>query len=243
MSQRRVLVAVSLVGLLLIVPAIQGYEGGVYNHAYGCNCHSQSGQTAASVSISGLPSSYDASNLYQLTVDVSGGVQGSGGGFSLVVNKGTLSTGTSGMFVNVNNQGNSATHSITGSSYRSWSFEWTAPSSGAGLVTFEVAGMTSNGNGGNSGDRWSTSTMQIPENIPVNNPPSASNALLTPTNPLTVDSLSLSYSYSDPDNDLESGSEITWYRDSQALPQGSITGLTVPASQTAKGQELSLIHI
>ena len=87
MSQRRVLVAVSLVGLLLIVPAIQGYEGGVYNHAYGCNCHSQSGQTAASVSISGLPSSYDASNLYQLTVDVSGGVQGSGGGFSLVVNR------------------------------------------------------------------------------------------------------------------------------------------------------------
>ena len=45
--------------------------------------------------------------------------------------------------------------------------------------------------------------MQIPENIPVNNPPSASNVLLTPTNPLTVDSLSLSYSYSDPDNDLE----------------------------------------
>ncbi len=237
MSQRRVIAAVTLVGLLLIVPAIQGYEDGVYNRAYGCNCHSQSGQTAANVSISGLPSSYDANNLYQLTVDVSGGVQGSGGGFSLVVNKGTLSTGTGGMFVNVNNQGNSATHSITGSSYRSWSFEWTAPSAGAGSVTFEVAGMTSNGNGGYSGDRWSTSTMQIHENIPVNNPPSASNVLLTPTNPLTTDPLSLSYSYSDPDNDIESGSEITWYRDSQALTQGSITGSTVLASLTAKGQE------
>ena len=30
-------------------------------------------------------------------------------------------------------------------------FRVDCPSSGAGLVTFEVAGMTSNGNGGNSG--------------------------------------------------------------------------------------------
>ena len=62
-------------------------------------------------------------------------------GILLVVNKGTLSTGTSGMFVNVNNQGNSATHSITGSSYRSWSFEWTAPPPEPDWW-FEVAGMT-----------------------------------------------------------------------------------------------------
>ncbi|MEE3038689.1 MAG: choice-of-anchor V domain-containing protein, partial [Candidatus Thermoplasmatota archaeon] len=134
MSQRRVIVAVTVVALLLFVPAIRGYEGGVYNHAYGCNCHSQTGSTAASVGISGLPSSYDAGDLYQLTVSVSGGVPGSSGGFSLEVNKGTLSTGVGLMLVNVNNQGNSATHSITGSSYRSWSFDWTAPNLGAGLV-------------------------------------------------------------------------------------------------------------
>ena len=231
------IVAVTLVGLLLIVPAIQGYEQGVFNHAYGCNCHSQTGSNAASVSISGLPSSYDAGNMYQLTVDVSGGVPGSSGGFSLEVNKGTLSTGIGAMLVNVNNQGNSATHSITGSSYRSWSFEWTAPAAGAGQVTFEVAGMTTNGNGGNSGDRWTTSVVQLPENVPVNGPPSVSNVILAPTDPVTSNQLSLSYSYSDPDNDQESGSEITWYRDSQALPQGTINGLSVPASETQKGQE------
>ena len=237
MSQRRVIVAVTIVALLLFVPAIRGYEGGVYNHAYGCNCHSQTGSTAATVGISGLPSSYDAGDLYQLTVSVSGGVPGSSGGFSLEVNKGTLSTGVGLMLVNVNNQGNSATHSITGSSYRSWSFDWTAPNLGAGLVTFEVAGMTSNGNGGNSGDRWTTNVIQVPENIPVNNPPSVANVLLNPTNAVTTDSLTLSYSFSDPDNDQESGSEIIWYRDSQALPQGAIVGLSVPSSETAKGEE------
>ena len=237
MSQRRVIVAVTIVALLLFVPAIRGYQGGVYNRAYGCNCHSQTGSTAASVGISGLPTSYDAGDLYQLTVSVTGGVSGSGGGFSLEVNKGTVSIGAGQTLVKVNNQGNSATHTMAGNSYRSWSFDWSAPSQGAGLVTFEVAGMTSNGNGGTSGDRWATSMVQIPENIPANNPPSVANVLLSPNNAVTTDTLTLSYSFSDPDNDQESGSEITWYRDSQALPQGTVVGLSVPSSETAKGQE------
>ena len=237
MSQRGVIVAVTLVTLLLLVPAIQGYEGGIHNQASGCNCHSGTTAPGATVSISGLPTSYDVNKLYQVTVSVSGGVSGSTGGFSLEVDKGTLSTGFGLMLVNVNGQGNSATHSITGSSYRSWSFEWTSPAAGAGVVTFDVAGITTNGNNQNSGDRWVTDMVQVPENIPANNPPSASNVLLSPTDAKTTDSLTLSYSYSDSDNDPESGSEITWYRDSQALPSGTITGLTVPSSQTTKGQD------
>ena len=238
MSQRGVIVAVTLATLLLLVPAIQGYENGVYNQASGCGCHSQTGTTPASVSISGLPSSYDVNKLYQLTVSVSGGVQGSNGGFSLEVDKGTLSTPQVGFgSVKVNNQGNSATHGITGSSYRSWSFDWTSPSAGSGTTTFEVAGITANGNGGTSGDRWATNVVQVPETVPVNNPPSASNVLLSPTDAKTNDVLTLSYSYSDPDGDAQSGTEITWYRDSQALPQGTISGLSVPTSETLKGQE------
>ena len=61
--------------------------------------------------------------------------------------------------------------------------------------------------------------------------------MLTPTDAKTTDDLTLSYSYNDQDGDSESGSEIIWYRDSQALPQGTITGLTVPSSETQKGQE------
>ena len=223
--------------MLLLVPAIQGYENGVYNQASGCGCHSGTTAPGASVSISGLPTAYDVNKLYQITVSVSGGVSGSSGGFSLEVDKGKLSTGFGPMLVNVNSQGNSATHSITGSSYRSWGFEWTSPAAGSGIVTFEVAGMTANGNGQDSGDRWVTDVVSIPENVPVNNPPSASNVMLTPTDARTTDSLTLSYSYSDPDSDPESGSEIIWYRDSQALPAGTIPGLTVSSSETVKGQE------
>ena len=238
MGQHRVLLAITAVSMLLLVPAIQGYQNGVYNQASGCGCHSQTGTTPASVGISGLPSSYDVNKLYQITVSVSGGVSGSNGGFSLEVDKGVLSTPQVGFgSVKVNSQGNSATHGVTGSSYRSWSFDWTSPSAGAGTTTFEVAGITANGNGGTSGDRWATYVVQVPENVPVNNPPSASNVLLAPTDAKTTDVLTLSYSYSDPDGDAQSGTEITWYRDSQALPQGTISGLSVPTSETLKGQE------
>ena len=79
MGQRKVIVAIMMVSILLLVPAIQGYEGGVYNQASGCNCHSQSGTSPASVSISGLPTSYDVNKLYQLTVSVSVGVPVSSG--------------------------------------------------------------------------------------------------------------------------------------------------------------------
>ena len=154
MGQHRVLLAITAVSMLLLVPAIQGYQNGVYNQASGCGCHSQTGTTPASVGISGLPSSYDVNKLYQITVSVSGGVSGSNGGFSLEVDKGVLSTPQVGFgSVKVNSQGNSATHGVTGSSYRSWSFDWTSPSAGAGTTTFEVAGITANGNGGTSGDR------------------------------------------------------------------------------------------
>lgn len=238
MGQHRVLLAITAVSMLLLVPAIQGYQNGVYNQASGCGCHSQTGTTPASVGISGLPSSYDVNKLYQITVSVSGGVSGSNGGFSLEVDKGVLSTPQVGFgSVKVNSQGNSATHGVTGSSYRSWSFDWTSPSAGAGTTTFEVAGITANGNGGTSGDRWATYVVQVPENVPVNNPPSASNVLLSPTDAKTTDVLTLSYSYSDPDGDAQSGTEITWYRDSQVLPQGTISGLSVPTSETLKGQE------
>ena len=234
---RRAVVAVSILVMLLMVPVIQGSSGGIYNRASGCNCHSQAGSNAASVTISGLPSSYDANNQYQLTVAVSGGVSGSGGGFSLEVNKGTLNTGTAGTLVKVNNQGKSATHTSTGNGYRSWTVDWTAPTVGAGSVTFEVAGMTTNGNGGTSGDRWATTVIQVSESVAPNNPPSATSVSLDPTLATTTNSLTLSYSFTDPDNDAESDSEITWYRNSQALPQGTITGLTVPSGQTAKGED------
>lgn len=116
------------------------------------------------------------------------------------------------MAVKVNPAGNSATH--TTSSYRSWSVDWTAPSSGSGTTAFDLAGLTANGNGNNSGDSWGTASYQVSEggSPPSNNPPSVSNLLLTPSNPTVLTGLALTYSYSDSDGDAESGTTVHWYK-------------------------------
>ena len=178
---------------------VDANSGGKYQSGSGCSCHYAG---SATVSMSGQPATYTAGQTYTLSISVSGGVSGSAGGFSLEVDKGTLSTGGVGiMAVKVNPAGNSATH--TTSSYRSWSVDWTAPSSGSGTTAFDLAGLTANGNGNNNGDSWGTASYQVSEggSPPSNNPPSVSNLLLTPSNPTVLTGLALTYSYSDSDGD------------------------------------------
>jgi hypothetical protein len=191
------------------VNLVDANSSGKYQSASGCSCHYGG---SATVSMSGQPATYTAGQTYTLSISVSGGVSGSNGGFSLEVDKGTLSTGGVGiMAVKVNAAGNSATH--TTSSYRSWSVDWTAPSSGSGTTTFDLAGLTANGNNQNSGDAYGTATFTVPEggSPPPNNPPTASNLLLTPSDPTVLTGLALSYSYNDADGDAESGTTIHWY--------------------------------
>jgi hypothetical protein len=115
--------------LVSLVPTSLGNSGGKFSSGSGCSCHYGG---SATVSMTGQPSSYTPGSTYTLSISVSGGVSGSAGGFSLDVNKGTLSTGGVGiMAVKVNSAQNSATH--TTNSYRSWSVDWTAPSSGSGF--------------------------------------------------------------------------------------------------------------
>ena len=228
-------VPILLVLLLLLstVPLTEGNAGGKYQHSSGCSCHSNSG-SAPSVAITGLPSSYTPQASYALTIAVTGGVSGSDGGFSLDASQGTLSTGL-GFAVNVNAAGTSATHSITGSSQRSWAVDWTAPASGSGQSTISVAGLTANGNGQNSGDLWATATYPIPEaGGAANTPPTAGNVILGPNGATTTSTLSVTYTYSDTENDPESGTSIEWFRDGVQL---SLTGSTAPPSLTSKHQE------
>ena len=228
-------ISILIVTLMLVslVPTSLGNSGGIYNSASGCGCHYAS---SATVSMSGHPSSYTAGSTYTLQISVSSTtVSGSNGGFSLEVDKGTLSTGGVGiMAVKVNQGGKSATH--TTSSYRSWSVDWTAPSSGSGIVTFDIAGLAADGNGQNSGDSKGTATYQVPESGPApNDPPTASNLQFSSTNPVTTDTLTLTYTYNDPDGDSESGTKIRWYKDG-ALISSRNDQTTVPSSLTSKGE-------
>jgi len=204
----RVIVLVFLFVAVSGANLVDANSSGKYQSASGCSCHYGG---SATVSMSGQPATYTAGQTYTLSISVSGGVSGSAGGFSLEVDKGTLSTGGVGiMAVKVNAAGNSATH--TTSSYRSWSVDWTAPSSGSGTTQFNLAGLTANGNSQNTGDAHGTAIFQVPEggSPPPNNPPSVSNLQLTPSNPTVLTGLALTYSYNDADGDAESGTTIHW---------------------------------
>ena len=237
---RKPLVAILVLLVLLgSSPLTQGNSSGVYNQSSGCGCHSQSGTPAATVTMTGQPTQYTAGATSTLSISVSNGISGNNGGFSLEVDKGTLSSGI-GFAVNVNSAQNSATHSITGSSQRSWSVDWIAPSTGSGIATLSLAGLTANGNSGNTGDRWATLSYQIPEaGGAPNNAPDVSNVLLGPTGATTSSTLTLAYTYTDQDNDPESGTQVQWFKDD--VEQTSLQGLSVSPSATSKGQEWKAI--
>ena len=235
MNRKALTVVLVLLVLLGSSPLTQGKSNGIQNQSSGCNCHSQSGTPAATVTMTGQPSQYTAGATSTLSISVSNGVSGNGGGFSLEVDKGTLSSGI-GFAVNVNGAQNSATHSITGSSQRSWSVDWIAPSTGSGVATLSVAGMTSDSSSGNTGDRWAIASFQISEAGAVaNTPPTVSNVMLGPNGATTTSSLTLSYSYSDTNNDPESGTQIQWFKDD--IEQIGLQGLTISASSTSKGED------
>jgi len=68
-----------------------------------------------------------------------------------------------------------------------------------------------------------------------NHPPAATNLYLTPSSPKTTDNLTANYTYNDEDKDIESGTEIKWYKDG-VLQSTYNDQKTIPASATAKGQ-------
>ncbi len=70
----------------------------------------------------------------------------------------------------------------------------------------------------------------------ANNRPTASPLALTPLAPKTDDDLTGTYVYKDPDNDVQSGSEVRWFKNQQEQPAYFGT-LTVPASATARGEQ------
>jgi len=89
--------------------------------------------------------------------------------------------------------------------------------------------------------RVSSDAVEIPSAlrngiIRINRIPSATNLLLSPSNPHTIDNLQASYTYSDSDGDAESGSEIRWYKNS-VLQTVYNDKKTVPSSATTKGEK------
>ena len=233
MASRRV-VSVALIIILLssVSQLAIANSNGKFNSSNGCNCHG--GSAASPTPTHTFPTTYSPGQTYSLSIGMNGGVSGSKGGFNLQVSDGTLSTGVGIMNTQVNSAGNQATHQFP--DYRSWSIEWTAPSSGSGTVTFSLAVMAANGNGNNGGDGWATVSVQSSEDSgSTNTPPEASSVSYVPPEPTKETGLSVSYNYYDADGDFEQGTSIHWFRDGLRVTQ--IDDLTdVPNSLISKGQ-------
>ena len=227
--------AAALIVILLLVSvpySVFSQSSGMTGRSVsGCTCHSNT--ATLSPSLSGLPwgaGGYTPGSTYSLVWD--GGPHISGdGGFNL--------DATAGSWSNLGSQVQLSQGELTHSfdSLRSWSADWTAPASGTGDVTFNLAVLYANGNGMNSGDSWGTGTWTLSEaGGSSSTPPVASNVTYVPTNPTKATGLGVSYDYSDADGDSEQGTQIRWWRD--GLRIGAIDDLTnVPNNWIARDQE------
>ncbi len=217
-----------IVALLMVslAPVIDGKPTGKHNASNGCSCHYASSATPNH----DFPSTYNPGQTYSIQISVTGGVSGTGGGFSLEVDKGSYSNAGSG----VSFSGSSATHSNPNS--RSWNLDWTAPSAGSGTVSVALATLAANLNGQNTGDAWGTTTHSITETVTPNDAPSVSQVAISPSSTAKVnEDLVLSYSYFDSDGNSESGTQIQWVPNGGSAVSQYDGLTTLPSSATAVG--------
>ena len=230
MMSRRIAVFLVVLFLISTAQTVQSNSSGrTGSSSTGCNCHGSS--TTMSVSLSGLPSSgYVASTTYSLTWDGGPHIPGSGG-FNLDANFGSWSN----LGNNVKLVSGELTHD--GTSSRTWSADWTAPSAGSGTTIFNLAVLYANGNGNNQGDSWDTGSWNLPESTAsTNNPPNATNVRYVPSVPTKETGLGVEYDYNDEDGDSEQGTTIRWFRDGLQIAQ--INDMkSVPDIWISKGQE------
>jgi hypothetical protein len=126
----------------------------------GCLCHTP--QSDTKVVLSGFPDAYEANTTYTLTLEVISAIEAmdnrSQGGFRMLVSEGQVVHDNTTM----QELDNGWTHTYNGSSQRTWTFEWTSPTSNDSATTFTVHGNAVNGNNAQTGDAWSTMDLVVP---------------------------------------------------------------------------------
>jgi len=116
----------------------------------GCTCHGSLSAGNSAINISANPDifseGFTEGNTYQLTLNVTGGPIGTGGGFNLKASFGELTNPGA----NAKIAATEAIHSSANA--RSWTVDWVASSTATDSVVFNFTGNAVNGDGGTSGD-------------------------------------------------------------------------------------------
>ena len=166
-----------MLSLLLIIPLLfansGGPSGGYANNAPNMNnctqCHSGSVNSGnGSIVFTNLPGSYIPGETYSIGVEVSGAHE-RGYGFQAIAQSGDDVAGEISLNSNSSNAemvGSYVQHS-TRTTSGSWVFDWVAPSSDVGEVTFSASGLATGGNNGNGGDDVYTVSTSIVAQTPV----------------------------------------------------------------------------
>ena len=138
-----------------------GHHGEVQNCT---SCHNDSALNSGdgSIRLFGLPSNYIPGQTYDLTALVSG-THVRGYGFQLIAKAGSSPSGSlaavsSGMAIS-NGYAEHTTRSTSGS----WNFQWTAPSTNEGNVTFFASGLATGGLNNSAGDQVYTYSRTLLE--------------------------------------------------------------------------------
>ncbi|MFZ2656785.1 MAG: PKD domain-containing protein, partial [Victivallales bacterium] len=144
-----------------------GYSGNPATRS-GATCSScHSGGPATTVTLSGPTSvAPNSTNAYTVTVTSAGQT---GGGFDVSTTAGTLAAGT-GSKLSAAEVIQSNSKNMTGGAV-SWQFNWTAPASGT--ATLYASGLSTNNNGGTSGDMTAKTSRVITVASTTNVPPVA----------------------------------------------------------------------
>ena len=138
-------------------------------------CHGvfSTSTTTSNITSNIPPSGYVPGNIYNITAVHNGAGFGDPTGFEITCEENTSNTKTGIFFItnstttqNTNN-GSAVTHTAAGNSLSNWSFDWEAPVSGTGDVTFYGAFIEAGYPIGlNQGDYFSSTTLSASEFIP-----------------------------------------------------------------------------
>ena len=123
----------------------------------GCSCHTTA--SIGTVSLTGMPDTVYAGNVYTFDVTYNAGISTANWGLDLGADGGVLSTGTNTKVKILSSEivHNAPTVSA-GTSYTYSSLSWTAPAT-AGPVTFSFAALGGNGDGKKTGDHQCAGTF------------------------------------------------------------------------------------
>lgn len=143
---------ITFFSILLFTTPLLSSSGGITGRTTtGCTCHGTLSAGNSAITISASPdifssSGFAAGNTYKLTITVTGGPVGTKGGFNLKGSAGSFSNPSAGAKL----QSGEVAHSNANA--KSWTVDWTAPTTPTDSVVFNFAGNAVNGDGDSGGD-------------------------------------------------------------------------------------------